>query len=266
MRYASFAPPFFRRIPNWQSKVEGLVEGSGSRLMRLYSVKGSYSVLNVNGLRLGLGEVPFSPLLPLVDVASVFHLPAQQVALSHALTLFLAHFPAFAPRLSSSTAASSASAVMAFCFILAVYVVAPSKIHLTLGCDVMTESIVQDWLSDYGALSSVEVPSFASSLEHDQEVVAAIYNVLEERSKYPDLIDPVCNQLFSFYRSQEAELQRFTLQFLPTLIYVYLNSVAHGDKKRRWAKHVCCGERVIQVWACSGFYIIPHRKDLQYLN
>jgi hypothetical protein len=45
------------------------------------------------------------------------------------------------------------------------------------------------------------------------------------------LIDRVCNQLFEFYRSREIELQRFTLQFLPTLIFVYLNSVAHGDKK-----------------------------------
>nr|CAD7263796.1 unnamed protein product [Timema shepardi] len=45
------------------------------------------------------------------------------------------------------------------------------------------------------------------------------------------LIDPVCSQLFGFYRSREAELQRFTLQFLPTLIFVYLNSLAHGDKK-----------------------------------
>nr|CAD7431713.1 unnamed protein product [Timema monikensis] len=87
------------------------------------------------------------------------------------------------------------------------------------GCDGMTESVVHEWLADYGSLSPVEVHSFASSLEHDQEVVAAIYNVLEERSKYQDLIDPVCNQLFGFYRSREAELQRFTLQFLPTLIF-----------------------------------------------
>ena len=41
----------------------------------------------------------------------------------------------------------------------------------------------------------------------------------------------MCNQLFGFYRSREVELQRFTLQFLPTFIFVYLNSVAHGDKK-----------------------------------
>ncbi|KDR23157.1 hyccin isoform X2 [Zootermopsis nevadensis] len=95
----------------------------------------------------------------------------------------------------------------------------------------MTEHVVHEWLADYSALSPVEVHSFASSLEHDQEVVAALYTVLEERSKYQELIDPVCNQLFGFYRSREIELQRFTLQFLPTLIFVYLNSVAHGDKK-----------------------------------
>ncbi|CAK9803059.1 Fam126a [Anthophora plagiata] len=29
----------------------------------------------------------------------------------------------------------------------------------------------------------------------------------------------------------ETELQRFTLQFLPTLVYIYLNSAAHGDIK-----------------------------------
>jgi len=45
------------------------------------------------------------------------------------------------------------------------------------------------------------------------------------------LIDTVCNQLYNFYRSREIELQRFTLQFLPTLIYIYLNSAAHGDIK-----------------------------------
>ncbi|XP_067013349.2 hyccin [Anabrus simplex] len=95
----------------------------------------------------------------------------------------------------------------------------------------MTETVVLEWLADYGALSPVEVHSFASSLEHNQELVTALYNVLEERNRYQDLIDPVCTQLFGFYRSREVELQRFTLQFLPTLIFVYLNSVAHGDKK-----------------------------------
>ena len=95
----------------------------------------------------------------------------------------------------------------------------------------MTEHIIQDWLADYAALSPVEVHSFANNLKHNDEVITALYAVLEERNKFSNLVDPVCNQLFGFYRSREVELQRFTLQFLPTLIYIYLNSVAHGDKK-----------------------------------
>lgn len=45
------------------------------------------------------------------------------------------------------------------------------------------------------------------------------------------LIHSVCHQLCSFYRSGDAALRQFTLQFLPSLIYVYLNCVAQGDKK-----------------------------------
>lgn len=45
------------------------------------------------------------------------------------------------------------------------------------------------------------------------------------------LLHKICDQLFSYYRSSEPELRRFTLQFVPTLIYTYLNAVAQGDKK-----------------------------------
>lgn len=45
------------------------------------------------------------------------------------------------------------------------------------------------------------------------------------------MLHSICDQLFSYYRSNEAELKRFTLQFVPTLIYTYLNAVAQGDKK-----------------------------------
>lgn len=45
------------------------------------------------------------------------------------------------------------------------------------------------------------------------------------------LIDQVCTTLFDFYRSPEEDLHRFTLFFLPTLIYVYLNAVAHSESK-----------------------------------
>jgi hypothetical protein len=51
----------------------------------------------------------------------------------------------------------------------------------------MTEHVVHEWLVDYSALSPVEVHSFASSLEHNQEVVAALYTVLEERNRYQEV-------------------------------------------------------------------------------
>ncbi|KAE8745210.1 hypothetical protein FOCC_FOCC008101 [Frankliniella occidentalis] len=99
----------------------------------------------------------------------------------------------------------------------------------------MTEQLVREWLSDYAGLSPVEAHTFVASLEHNQELVAAIYTVLEGRDHYQKLVDPVCNQLFAFYRSKEPELQKFTIQFIPTLVYVYLNSVSCREKKNDWS-------------------------------
>lgn len=45
------------------------------------------------------------------------------------------------------------------------------------------------------------------------------------------MLHSICNQFFNFYRSNEQNLRKFTLQFLPTLIYIYTNSVAQGDKR-----------------------------------
>uniref|UniRef100_A0A069DV98 Putative beta-catenin-tcf/lef signaling pathway component drctnnb1a n=1 Tax=Panstrongylus megistus TaxID=65343 RepID=A0A069DV98_9HEMI len=95
----------------------------------------------------------------------------------------------------------------------------------------MTEHIIQEWLADYAALSPDELHTFASTIHHNTEVINAVFAVLDDRQKYSELVDPVCTILFGFYRSKEIELKRFTLVFLPTLIYVYLNAVAHGEKK-----------------------------------
>ncbi|KAG7187755.1 hypothetical protein KM043_016800 [Ampulex compressa] len=95
----------------------------------------------------------------------------------------------------------------------------------------MTESLISEWLEDCVDVSPLELHTFATTLSQDNEIVRALYVLLEERSKYSQLVDTVCDQLYNFYRSPEIELQRFALQFLPTLIYIYLNSAAHGDIK-----------------------------------
>lgn len=59
------------------------------------------------------------------------------------------------------------------------------------------------------------------------------------------MLENVCVQLFSFYRSKEIELQRFTLQFVPTLIYIYLSSVAQGYTKNcRCIETLLIGKKV----------------------
>jgi protein FAM126 len=57
--------------------------------------------------------------------------------------------------------------------------------------------------------------------------------VCEQRFKvhFFQLLHPICIQLYNFYRSNENELKCFTLQFIPNLIYLYLNAVATGDKQ-----------------------------------
>ena len=44
------------------------------------------------------------------------------------------------------------------------------------------------------------------------------------------LLEPVCHQLFELYRSSEERLRRFTLQFLPELVWVYLRLTASRDR------------------------------------
>ncbi|KAG8227489.1 hypothetical protein J437_LFUL002378 [Ladona fulva] len=94
------------------------------------------------------------------------------------------------------------------------------------------EAIVTDWLKDWEGVSEGEEHSYAETISHDLQTSTAIYSLLlEERSKYPELVHQVCARLLIFYRSKEQALKTFTQQFIPTLIYVYLNAVAHDDHK-----------------------------------
>ena len=43
-------------------------------------------------------------------------------------------------------------------------------------------------------------------------------------------MDPVCHQLFDFYRSSQPELRRFTLELVPTMMWAYLSAISVNDK------------------------------------
>ncbi|GBP30486.1 Hyccin [Eumeta japonica] len=104
--------------------------------------------------------------------------------------------------------------------------------------------LIAEWLSEYATLEPNEIKSFAAEHEHNHEIATAIFGLLDSEDDtgastsattksddHEKVLEDVCMQLFSFYRSRETELQRFTLQFIPTLIYIYLSSVAREDKK-----------------------------------
>lgn len=121
----------------------------------------------------------------------------------------------------------------------------------------MDEKNIQDWLLQSTTLSPGEVNSFASNLKHNSELIGSIFTVLDEHRKFHNLIEPISKQLFNYYRSKEFELRLFTLQFLPNLIYIYLNSVAKGDKKVCYGAYVAIPANpflYVKMFICYMFW------------
>ncbi|KAF4109516.1 hyccin 2 isoform X2 [Onychostoma macrolepis] len=87
--------------------------------------------------------------------------------------------------------------------------------------------IVEDWLSEFKALSETQLSGYAGVLHQKNTLVPALYSVIQDPDS--ELLEPVCHQLFELYRSSEDCLRRFTLQFLPELLWVYLRRDRHSS-------------------------------------
>ncbi|GAB1597299.1 hyccin-like [Argonauta hians] len=94
----------------------------------------------------------------------------------------------------------------------------------------MSVKTIKEWLAEYKTLSVSEIHTYANTLRHNDELVTSLYEVLEQRPGV-DILDPICHQLFEFFRSKELELQRFTFEFIPTLTWLYLSMVTSNEKK-----------------------------------
>uniref|UniRef100_A0A3P8ZT89 Family with sequence similarity 126 member B n=1 Tax=Esox lucius TaxID=8010 RepID=A0A3P8ZT89_ESOLU len=80
-----------------------------------------------------------------------------------------------------------------------------------------------------GTLPETHISTYAGSLHLKKCLVPALYRVIQDSSS--ELLEPVCHQLFELYRSSEDRLRRFTLQFLPELVWVYLRITASRDRQ-----------------------------------
>ncbi|XP_062972244.1 hyccin 2 isoform X1 [Elgaria multicarinata webbii] len=89
--------------------------------------------------------------------------------------------------------------------------------------------VVEEWLSEFKALPEMQISSYAATLHRKKTLVPALYKVIHDPNN--EFLEPVCHQLFELYRSSEVRLKRFTLQFLPELIWVYLRLTASKDRQ-----------------------------------
>ncbi|XP_056375747.1 hyccin isoform X2 [Hyla sarda] len=87
--------------------------------------------------------------------------------------------------------------------------------------------VVEEWLSEFKILPEASVTSYAVNLKEKTSLVSALYEVIQE--PHSEFLEPVCHQLFEFYRSKEKNLRTFTLQFLPELVWCYLSMSASRD-------------------------------------
>lgn len=60
----------------------------------------------------------------------------------------------------------------------------------------MGEQVVLEWLADWAALDPAELHSFAAEHDQSQDVVEAIYTVLDERTKHPEVTKHSFNLLY----------------------------------------------------------------------
>ncbi|GAB1284996.1 Protein FAM126B [Apodemus speciosus] len=90
-------------------------------------------------------------------------------------------------------------------------------------------AVVEEWLSEFKALPDTQITSYAATLHRKKALVPALYKVIQDSDN--ELLEPVCHQLFELYRSSEVRLKRFTLQFLPELIWVYLRLTVSRDRQ-----------------------------------
>ncbi|CAL9689785.1 unnamed protein product [Knipowitschia caucasica] len=89
--------------------------------------------------------------------------------------------------------------------------------------------VVEEWLLEFKSLPETQISSYAGSLHQKKSLVPALYRVIQDPNN--ELLEPVCHQLFDLYRSSEQRLRRFTLQFLPELLWVYLRLTASRDRQ-----------------------------------
>ncbi|KAG8036051.1 hypothetical protein G9C98_004630 [Cotesia typhae] len=108
----------------------------------------------------------------------------------------------------------------------------------------MTESLINEWLADYADVSPAELPTFANTLSQDNEIVRALYVLLEERNKYSENCRSVETLLIGLYNLEvvsetgDSKTVSFRLPSLAMLsIYHEPSSLTHASLTESAVRH-----------------------------
>ncbi|OQR66465.1 hyccin-like [Tropilaelaps mercedesae] len=85
---------------------------------------------------------------------------------------------------------------------------------------------LEDTVSEFLAEASKSDP-IAVSLCQQDVFVKALFQALEDTSLHATYLEPICEHLFRFCRSDTEELQRFSSYFIPTALALYLRLSRH---------------------------------------
>lgn len=112
---------------------------------------------------------------------------------------------------------------------------------------------MRDFLIDCQTVTEAEVHSFASSIRENNELIDSLILVFEDKQYHKEFLEPLCEQLFAFFRAQEEPLRQFAMFFLPCIVGVYLSSVHRGDRKAvRCIELLLLGAYNLQVLDSEG--------------
>jgi len=91
----------------------------------------------------------------------------------------------------------------------------------------MADQDLRELLTEFKNMAESEHHSFLNTIVNNFSHANTIYGALvlfEDRSKPSDLLQPLCDLLFTIYRNSEVEFRQFALQYLPSLAYLYLQN------------------------------------------
>ncbi|CAH1789313.1 unnamed protein product [Owenia fusiformis] len=99
---------------------------------------------------------------------------------------------------------------------------------------------IKEWLAEFKRLptDATVIYNYACALRDNDAIYEELIDFLNSETDY-EVLDPVCHQLFEFYRSEEPLLRRFTLELVPTLITAYLIAHSNNQLKRSSGIEAC---------------------------